>query len=113
MNESLLYHKYICGVSHLKSLSYSQLNDFEGKGRWKLPLLCLWSGGAITSSATPTIPVFIVYLQQDSLFNLRRPYDLVALLKQEQRAIMLENLKEELLARKEEIDRNEDKDTGA
>ena len=25
---------------------------------------------------------------------------------------MLENLKEELLARKEEIDRNEDKDTG-
>ena len=55
---------------------------------------------------------FPLYLQQESLFNLRRPYDLVALLKQEQRAIMLENLKEELLARKEEIDRNEDKDTG-
>ncbi len=43
---------------------------------------------------------------------MRRPYDLMALLKQEQRAVMLENLKEELLARKEEIDRNEDKDTG-
>jgi tetratricopeptide (TPR) repeat protein len=50
--------------------------------------------------------------QVDSLFNLRRPYDLVALLKQEERAVMLENLKQELLTRKEEIDKNEDKDTG-
>ncbi len=48
----------------------------------------------------------------DSIFNLRRPYDLVALLKQEERAVMLENLKQELLTRKEEIDKNEDKDTG-
>ncbi len=53
-----------------------------------------------------------IVFQLDSIFNMRRPYDLMALLKQEQRAVMLENLKEELLARKEEIDRNEDKDTG-
>ncbi len=51
-------------------------------------------------------------LQVDSIFNLRRPYDLVALLKQEERAVMLESLKRELLMRKEEIDKNEDKDTG-
>jgi len=48
----------------------------------------------------------------DSMFNLQRPYDLVALLKQEQRAVMLENLKQELLSRKADIDGNEDKDTG-
>ncbi len=54
-----------------------------------------------------------LYLQADSLYNLRRPYDLVALLRQEQRAVMLENLRTELLNRKEEIDRDEDKNTGA
>lgn len=48
----------------------------------------------------------------DSVFSLRRPYDLVALLRQEERAVMLEHLKQELLTRKEEIDKNEDKDTG-
>ena len=48
----------------------------------------------------------------DSVFTLRRPYDLVALLRQEERAVMLEHLKKELLTRKEEIDKNEDKDTG-
>lgn len=48
----------------------------------------------------------------DSIYNLQRPYDLMALLKQEQRSLMLENLKQELLARKNDIDRNEDKDNG-
>ena len=48
----------------------------------------------------------------DSVFNLRRPYDLVALRRQEDRALKLETLKQELLLRKEEIDKNEDKDTG-
>ena len=43
---------------------------------------------------------------------MRRPYDLVALLRQEERAGMLNTLKKELLLRKEEIDRNEDKDSG-
>ena len=46
------------------------------------------------------------------MFNLRRPYDLVALLKQEERAVMLQNLKQELLDLKQKIDDNEDKDTG-
>ena len=36
----------------------------------------------------------------------------MALLKQEQRAVVLENLKQELLSKKNDIDRNEDKDTG-
>jgi len=36
----------------------------------------------------------------------------MALLKQEQRAVMLETLKRELLAKKGDIDKNEDKDTG-
>lgn len=48
----------------------------------------------------------------DSIYNLARPYDLVALLQQENRAVMLEGLKQELLQRKDEIDKNEDKDTG-
>jgi len=48
----------------------------------------------------------------DSVFNLQRPYDLMALLKQEERADMLENLKQELLSRRGDIDDNEDKDTG-
>ena len=49
----------------------------------------------------------------DSVFNLQRPYDLVALLKQEERAEMLENLKQELLSRRGDLDGNEEKDTGA
>jgi len=48
----------------------------------------------------------------DSIYNLQRPYDLMALLKQEQRAIMLENLKQELLAKKNDIDSNDEKDNG-
>jgi len=48
----------------------------------------------------------------DSVFNLQRPYDLVALLKQEERAEMLESLKEELLSRKGDIDGTDDKDSG-
>ena len=51
-------------------------------------------------------------LQLDSMFNMRRPYDLMSLLKQEERADMLEDLKQELIERKHEIDSNEDKDTG-
>ena len=43
---------------------------------------------------------------------MRRPYDLVAFMKQEDRAVMLNNLKKELLNRKDEIDKNEDRDTG-
>ena len=59
----------------------------------------------------------IIYLirilfQMDSVFNLQRPYDLVALLKQEERAEMLEHLKQELLSKKADIDQNEDQDTG-
>uniref|UniRef100_A0A0B7BGE5 Tetratricopeptide repeat protein 17 n=1 Tax=Arion vulgaris TaxID=1028688 RepID=A0A0B7BGE5_9EUPU len=50
--------------------------------------------------------------QADSVYNLRRPYDLVAFMKQEDRASMLNILKKELLTRKDEIDKNEDRDTG-
>ncbi|KAL8577739.1 hypothetical protein ACOMHN_065556 [Nucella lapillus] len=49
--------------------------------------------------------------QMDSVFNLRRPYDLVAFMRQEERAHMLGSLKKELLSRKSEIDRHEDKDS--
>eukprot|EP00106_Octopus_bimaculoides_P009784 XP_014777226.1 PREDICTED: tetratricopeptide repeat protein 17-like [Octopus bimaculoides] len=47
----------------------------------------------------------------DTVFNMRRPYDLVAFMKQEERAVMLDNLKKELLSRKDEIDKSEDRDT--
>ena len=50
--------------------------------------------------------------QVDSVFNMKRPYDLVAFMKQEERASMLDQLKQELLARKDEIDKTEDRDTG-
>ncbi|BFZ05335.1 hypothetical protein BsWGS_08373 [Bradybaena similaris] len=50
--------------------------------------------------------------QADSVYNLRRPYDLVAFMRQEDRAAMLNTLKKELLTRKDEIDKNEDRDTG-
>ncbi|XP_070200043.1 tetratricopeptide repeat protein 17-like isoform X3 [Littorina saxatilis] len=49
--------------------------------------------------------------QMDSVFNLRRPYDLVAFMRQEERAHKLGNLKKELLSRKSEIDRHEDRDS--
>ena len=48
----------------------------------------------------------------DSVFNMKRPYDLVAFMKQEERANMLDKLKQELLSRKVEIDSTEDRDTG-
>ena len=48
----------------------------------------------------------------DSLFNLRRPYDLVSMLKQEARAVEVEHLKQELIQKKADIDKNEDKDPG-
>lgn len=51
-------------------------------------------------------------VQADSVYNLRRPYDLVAFMKQEDRATLLNTLKKELLTRKDEIDKNEDRDTG-
>ncbi|XP_060074042.1 tetratricopeptide repeat protein 17-like isoform X2 [Ylistrum balloti] len=54
----------------------------------------------------------LVRAQADTVFNLRRPYDLVAFMKQDERTEMLEGLKAELLTRKDEIDRNEDRDTG-
>ncbi|XP_052798048.1 tetratricopeptide repeat protein 17-like isoform X3 [Mya arenaria] len=53
-----------------------------------------------------------VQAQMDSVFNMKRPYDLVAFMKQEDRAAMLDELKQELLSRKDEIDRTEDRDTG-
>ncbi|XP_041366225.1 tetratricopeptide repeat protein 17-like isoform X2 [Gigantopelta aegis] len=53
-----------------------------------------------------------VQSQPDTVFNMQRPYDLVAFMKQEDRAVMLNNLKKELLNRKDEIDKNEDRDTG-
>ncbi|XP_012940375.1 tetratricopeptide repeat protein 17 [Aplysia californica] len=53
-----------------------------------------------------------IQAQADSVFNLRRPYDLVAFVNQEDRASMLNGLKKELLNRKDEIDKNEDRDTG-
>lgn len=43
---------------------------------------------------------------------MRRPYDLVAFMRQEDRGENIMKLKKELLQRKEEIDRNEDRDTG-
>ena len=43
---------------------------------------------------------------------MRRPYDLVAILKQEERSRVVENLKTELITRKEVIDTNEDRDVG-
>jgi len=48
----------------------------------------------------------------DSAFNLQRPYDLMALLKQEERVEMLESLKQELLSRKGDLDDSDDKDMG-
>ena len=44
---------------------------------------------------------------------MRRPYDFMSLLKQEERAKKLHQLKKELIDRKTEIDHNEDKDTGS
>ncbi|XP_060560809.1 tetratricopeptide repeat protein 17-like, partial [Ruditapes philippinarum] len=52
-----------------------------------------------------------VQAQMDSVFNMKRPYDLVAFMKQEERANMLDKLKQELLSRKVEIDSTEDRDT--
>lgn len=45
----------------------------------------------------------------DSIFQLRRPYDFLALAQQEQRAMQVESLKRELVSQKSQIDRNEDK----
>ncbi|KAK0055172.1 tetratricopeptide repeat protein 17 [Biomphalaria pfeifferi] len=53
-----------------------------------------------------------IQAQVDSVYSMRRPYDLVAFMKQEERANMLNSLKKELLSRKDEIDKNEDRDTG-
>ncbi|KAJ8299215.1 hypothetical protein KUTeg_023275 [Tegillarca granosa] len=50
--------------------------------------------------------------QADTVFNMKRPYDLVAFMRQDDRVTMLDNLKDELLARKDEIDKNEDRDPG-
>ncbi|XP_052244234.1 alpha-(1,3)-fucosyltransferase fut-6-like [Dreissena polymorpha] len=52
------------------------------------------------------------YGRIDSVFNMKRPYDLVAFMKQEDRAAMLDKLKQELLSRKDEIDRTEDRNSG-
>ncbi|KAH3816914.1 hypothetical protein DPMN_118439 [Dreissena polymorpha] len=47
----------------------------------------------------------------DSVFNMKRPYDLVAFMKQEDSAAMLDKLKQELLSREDETGRTEDRDT--
>ncbi|GIX97906.1 tetratricopeptide repeat protein 17 [Caerostris darwini] len=49
--------------------------------------------------------------QLDSVYSLKRPYDLVALIQQEKRAVVIEDLKQQLMKQKEEIDRREDKET--
>ncbi|XP_076351194.1 tetratricopeptide repeat protein 17-like [Tachypleus tridentatus] len=49
--------------------------------------------------------------QMDSVFSLKRPYDLMALMQQEQRAVLVEDLKQQLMAQKEDIDLREDKET--
>lgn len=49
----------------------------------------------------------------DSVFNMRRPYDLMSMLKQEERATTVEKLGKELVERKEEIDKNEEIDQGS
>lgn len=45
----------------------------------------------------------------DSIYQLRRPYDFLALIQQEERAKHVEQLKKELLEQKAHIDKNEDK----
>ena len=45
----------------------------------------------------------------DSIFQLRRPYDFLALAQQEQRAEQVEAIKRDLMHQKARIDRNEDK----
>lgn len=52
-----------------------------------------------------------IQAQMDSVFSLKRPYDLVALMQQEKRAVLIEELKQQLMTQKEEIDRREDKET--
>lgn len=52
-----------------------------------------------------------IQAQIDSVFSLRRPYDLVALMQQEERAVLVEELKQQLMMQKEEIDLHEDKET--
>ncbi|ELU07397.1 hypothetical protein CAPTEDRAFT_113465 [Capitella teleta] len=53
-----------------------------------------------------------IQTQMDSIYNLKRPYDLMAMMKQEQQSEKLKLLKQELLVKKQQIDRNEDRDTG-
>lgn len=53
----------------------------------------------------------LVQAQMDSIFSMKRPYDLVSLMQQEKRAVLIEDLKQQLMVQKEEIDRQEDKET--
>lgn len=55
------------------------------------------------------IIIRLTSFQMDSIFQLRRPYDFLALAQQEQRAMQVESLKRELVSQKSQIDRNEDK----
>ncbi|XP_023223356.1 tetratricopeptide repeat protein 17-like [Centruroides sculpturatus] len=75
----------------------------------------LFSDGNLQSSDASTHWVVTengkIQAQIDSVFSLRRPYDLVALMQQEQRAILVEELKQQLMMQKEEIDLHEDKET--
>lgn len=43
-------------------------------------------------------------LQEDSIFQMRRPYDLMSLLQQEKRAEVFAKIKTQLMAQKEEIE---------
>jgi hypothetical protein len=50
--------------------------------------------------------------KDDSVFQLRRPYDLMSLLHQENRAQMLSTIKNQLIAQKEEIESDSNSNNG-
>ena len=77
-------------------------------------LTCMTINFAMQSKSFSLIIILsmFVLIKLDTVFNMKRPYDLVAFMRQEERSGMLEKLKDELLSRKDEIDKNEDRDTG-
>ena len=77
-------------------------------------LTCMTINFAMQSKSFSLIKILYLFvlIKLDTVFNMKRPYDLVAFMRQEERSGMLEKLKDELLSRKDEIDKNEDRDTG-
>lgn len=51
-------------------------------------------------------------MQVDSVFNLNRPYDLLAFLRQEKRAQFLQTLQDELVRKKKDIDQSDKDEPG-